>query len=324
MNISKDKIYIDNNLLKIVKNNVVFNVDLEKVSDKFRNAKKADINKFRYDYYGIHWDKLNEDLSIEGLIKDSVSKSNYETINGYEVSEIEKYKFNITPQKIEENINLYLNGFGKFNGREEFERFSSFDYCYNYFQSFKNKMEIISNINIEKSCLQLGFYLASWGMYRNTDLLNKSIKIYKDFLKFIIDEKNSYLWKLDINEYNNENINKLLEFIYKFKTNFSDKLIISDTLISKIMLGVFGNIPAFDRNFKKGFGFSKINFNNLTKINNFYLSNKQLIDNYKNKIKTLSFSNNEKNFNYPIAKIIDMIGFIEGIKIKLNNYDTTN
>jgi len=34
-------------------------------------------------------------------------------------------------------------------------------------------MEIISNINIEKSCLQLGFYLASWGMYRNTDLLNK-------------------------------------------------------------------------------------------------------------------------------------------------------
>ncbi len=90
------------------------------------------------------------------------------------------------------------------------------------------------------------------------------------------------------------------------------------------MLGVFGNIPAFDRNFKKGFGFSKINFNNLTKINNFYLSNKQLIDNYKNKIKTLSFSNNEKNFNYPIAKIIDMIGFIEGIKIKLNNYDTTN
>lgn len=49
------------------------------------------------------------------------------------------------------------------------QRYSSFDYCYNYFYSFYkvNKIsELANEKNLQNSCLQLGFYLASWGMFR--------------------------------------------------------------------------------------------------------------------------------------------------------------
>ena len=68
------------------------------------------------------------------------------------------------------------------NDREQIERYASFDYCFNYFQEkYKNgeKEKIADSKNVQLSCLQLGFYLASWGMYRgSTFLLQKSVKIF--------------------------------------------------------------------------------------------------------------------------------------------------
>ena len=52
-------------------------------------------------------------------------------------------------------------------GRKPNERYTSFDYCYNYFQAFRESGEVsalATPTNIQVSCLQLGFYLASWGM----------------------------------------------------------------------------------------------------------------------------------------------------------------
>ena len=84
---------------------------------------------------------------------------------------------------IEENISLYLNGFHKNLGRQPEERYSSFDYCYNYFQEFYEKQKIIelaNSDNLQISCLQIGFYLSSWGMYRGSSfLLQKSLKHLK-------------------------------------------------------------------------------------------------------------------------------------------------
>jgi hypothetical protein len=39
------------------------------------------------------------------------------------------------------------------------DRYTSFDYCFNFFSSNEDFTK-----DIEKSCLVLGFYLASWGM----------------------------------------------------------------------------------------------------------------------------------------------------------------
>ncbi len=62
-------------------------------------------------------------------------------------------------------------------------RYSSFDYCYNYF--FKIDSQQV-NSDIEKACAFLGFYLASWGMFRGSSfLLQKSYKYFIPVVKYI-------------------------------------------------------------------------------------------------------------------------------------------
>ena len=70
---------------------------------------------------------------------------------------------------IQKNIESFIDGERKSKGRKPTERYASFDYCFNYFQSYKeagNQSALIDLANIQTSCLQLAFYLASWGMFR--------------------------------------------------------------------------------------------------------------------------------------------------------------
>ncbi|MEK7664769.1 MAG: hypothetical protein AAB361_01360, partial [Patescibacteria group bacterium] len=55
----------------------------------------------------------------------------------------------------------------------------------------------------------------------------------------------------------------------------------SDTLITKIMLGVFANVPAFDKYFRKSFKIHSFNKKSLLKIKNFYEKNKDVFNSFK-------------------------------------------
>jgi len=73
-------------------------------------------------------------------------------------------------------LNKFLEGNDKNNGRKPNERLTSFDYCYNHFYSFYKKdkiSELASKENFQTSCLQLGFYLASFGMMRGSTFIRK-------------------------------------------------------------------------------------------------------------------------------------------------------
>ncbi|MFA5917478.1 MAG: hypothetical protein WC850_04590 [Candidatus Gracilibacteria bacterium] len=210
---------------------------------------------------------------------------------------------------IKNTVNKFLES------RNKNHRYSSFDYCYNYFYNFyvNNKLNEIGNDkNIEKSCLHLGFYLASWGMMRGSSfLLQKNLISFRKLIQNISNNNANIYWDIDIDNYNDENITNLLklkDIIYK---SFGENKP-SDTLITKIMLGIFGNIPAFDRFFKNGMKINSVNRKNLYKIKDFYLENKTNIDSLK--IRTLDF-NTGKNTNifYTKAKIIDMYGFMIGL-----------
>jgi hypothetical protein len=51
------------------------------------------------------------------------------------------------------------------------QRYASLAYCFNDFQSFREKgstADIAVPENVLLSCLHLGFYLASWGMFRGS------------------------------------------------------------------------------------------------------------------------------------------------------------
>ena len=215
---------------------------------------------------------------------------------------------------IPNNISNYLRD------RNPELRYASFDYCYNYFKSFHENGEVeelASKVNIQMSCLQLGFYLASWGMFRgSTFLLKKSFKHFEALVKEIAS-MDKLLWEIDIDSYSNNNIDLIINSKYKIRNKLGDSSeYASDTLISKIMLGVFGNVPAFDQNFCTGFGMSKsLIKNNLLTLRDYYKDYRNEIDGQR--IRTIDFETGEETDRfYTKAKIIDMVGFVEGMRTK--------
>jgi len=215
---------------------------------------------------------------------------------------------------LNKSIRIFLNGDGKNKGRFPNERYASFDYCYNYFYSFykENKLDEISNDkNLELSCLHLSFYLASWGMLRGSSfLLEKSMKYYTNLI-IEISKTDPKLWEIDVDNYTDENIQLLLECKQKIVEALGEMNNPSDTLVTKIMLGVFANVPAFDQYVKKSLKINMLNKRSLLKVHNFYENNKPMIDDIK--IHSFDFLNGiDTNVLYTKAKLIDMCCFIDG------------
>ena len=218
------------------------------------------------------------------------------------------------------DLNTIVTGYlqTRKNDGEACHRYASFDYCYNHFYPSKSRD---AKFDMEKSCLAIGLYLASWGMYRGSGFLLKrtSAKYYEPLVKFIMKQEPS-IWKVDVDTYP-DNEGKILN-IYN---EVSKQLKIAEmgqkkhvTLVTKVMLGVFGIVPAFDDNFCTTFrniykgecGFSSLNEQSLMCINDFYKKNKSVIDRLSDKTYTIEFcSGKPTNLKYTKAKIIDMYGF---------------
>lgn len=215
---------------------------------------------------------------------------------------------------IKTDIEIIVNKFKSQSNPED--RNASFDFCYNYFLETNNL-----NQDIEKSCLVLGFYLASWGMFRGSSfLLQKSVKHFESTIRFISTLEKS-LWDIDVDNYNENTIQTIIKIYREIKLCLIKKDNSDLTLITKILLGVFGFIPAFDNNFCNSFrtitcgkcGFRKVNLKSLYFIKTFYESNKTTIDRLSSETFTMNFITGQKSKNnYPKAKIIDMYGFIKG------------
>ena len=215
---------------------------------------------------------------------------------------------------VKKSINQFLEGNGKNKGRKSDERYASFDFCYNYFYSFykRNKLdELADEKNLQMSCLQLGFYLASWGMMRGSSfLLEKSVKNYKNLI-VAISKMNPKLWEIDVDKYDEDNIRLLLNCKQQIIEVLGKENKPSDTLVTKIMLGVFANIPAYDQYFRKSLKLHSLNKKSLLKIKEFYEENKKTFDSFK--IHTFDFlTSQETDVIYPKAKLIDMYGFMDG------------
>jgi len=209
---------------------------------------------------------------------------------------------------ISKNISLFLKD------SDKDERYASFDYCYNYFYSFykQNKIKELASVeNMQLSCLHVGFYLASWGMMRGSSfLLEKSVRHYRKLIETIakMDRK---MWEIDVDNYNDEHIEILLDCKQKIIQALKTKIEPSDTLVTKIMLGVFANVPAFDRYFRKTFKVHSFNKKSLNKIKEFYLQNKSEFDDFR-VVYTFDFeSGNETKVRYTKAKLMDMYGFMK-------------
>lgn len=219
------------------------------------------------------------------------------------------------PQK---NIQKVIDKFLAKSGPDD--RYTSFDYCYTYFQL--TKPSELGN-DVEKGCLTLGFYLASWGMLRGSSfLLNRSVKHFQPTIEFI-SKLDKSVWHIDVNTYNDNNMQIILELYKELTEKIGATNKTHRTLVTKIMLGVFGNIPAFDQYFVNTFSkmyrgqcsFTSVSKKSLTCLKDFYDINKSIIDKLSMSTFTTDFSTGKKTkLKYPRAKIIDMYGFTAGQK----------
>src|SRR5690606_8902869 len=165
----------------------------------------------------------------------------------------------MTEGKIKELLETFLRQWKS----DSSNRYASFDFCFSYFNSFEDKLEIASEENLEKSCLQLGFYLASWGMLRASSfLIQKSLRYYIDLVR-AISTTPQQAWDIDVDSYD-KNVELLIETYNRISSHLDNHRHL--TLATKIMLGVFGNTPAFDdffctsfRALYPGFGFRAFN-----------------------------------------------------------------
>jgi hypothetical protein len=207
---------------------------------------------------------------------------------------------------IEANLRTYLED------RRPTDRYASFDYCFNYFQGRREDGRIgnlAKGLELQLACLHLGFYLASWGMYRgSTILLQRSVAHLVPVIEAIARTPTA-AWAIDADGYTQGACRLLLDTASRIRAAFPEGA--TDTLVTKIMLGVFGSVPAYDTNFRKGFGTAFLGESSLMRVGRFYRENAEVIERYR--VPTLDFdSGAETDRRYPRAKVIDMIFFIEG------------
>lgn len=213
---------------------------------------------------------------------------------------------NSNPENISENIFKYYNETIK----DENGRYKSWEHCHNYF--IKHKHSVNEEI-IDTMCLQLAFYLASWGMYRGSSfLLQKDYKVHYEVVEEILKDKYSKLYDIECEDLiNDEIINLVFEASSSIKQIYIRKRVnidnykdVSDVLITKILMGTFGCVPAYDRFFVDGIKVSKVatgnfNKNSMLSLIKFYLKNRSKLESCRDTI-----SNN--GTIYPQMKLIDM------------------
>lgn len=223
----------------------------------------------------------------------------------------------VTVDKLTANITSNLETYR--GERSPKSRWASFDYCYNYFQDARDAGEterLKDDDRRQLSCLQLGFYLASWGMMRGSgQLLQNSLHGLVPVVKLIADEPPS-TWELGVHSYT-DHAAEVIDLRQRVWSAFGESDIrASHTLVTKTMLGVFGCVPAFDRYFLIGSGLRFPSEKSLQSIGRFYEENKAKID--AAQVHTLDFVTGQATRRlYPRAKIIDAVFFMQGFAPRL-------
>ncbi len=202
---------------------------------------------------------------------------------------------------IHEKISAY---FGEVVGDPD-HRYRSWEHCYRFFREVKP-----SGIAAQRhhAALQLGFYLASWGMYRgSTFLLQHAYTVHLGVVDCLAAPRFAPLWE---REFGSEATDVELvpvildaaEEISKAYSQFGEP---TETLVTKVILGTFGCLPACDQYFIAGFrgaglGYSYLNAKFVKKLLAFCCEHLKELRREQAIIKAHSGA------HYPLMKLVDM------------------
>ncbi|MFE7062038.1 hypothetical protein ACFVAD_07785 [Sutcliffiella sp. NPDC057660] len=201
-------------------------------------------------------------------------------------------------------------------------RFKSWEHCHTFFQD--NYKELKNPNVFDHGCLHLAFYLASWGMLRgSTFLFQKDYRVHQYLLQKVLlnPQNHRFFDHTERDLIDMEAVDGINQLIKDTKRAYIDNIAevngenvsvnVTDTLASKILLGIFGIAPAYDRYFIDGARLFGINtqFNEGSVI--------ELAQFYNHYVAGFSSSKTEFNHDgvkYTPMKLIDMffwqIGFM--------------
>ena len=194
-------------------------------------------------------------------------------------------------------------------------RYRSWEHCYQYFHG-ATPSAVAADRDV--AALRLGFYLASWGMYRGSGfLLQHAYTVHLGVIDCLLSPRFSMLWEKEIGT--GENDVKLvpvildaIEAVREAYRPFATPSQASDTLVSKVLLGTLGCVPACDRFFIDGFKsagykYSYLNAAFIQRILGFSCDHYQELRTEQENIENIG------GVRYPVMKLVDMyfwqIGF---------------
>lgn len=187
-------------------------------------------------------------------------------------------------------------------------RYRSWEHCHSVFLDAHRQCRP----DLDYLCLHLAWYLASWGMLRNSFLMQHDYKLHVPVVKLLLSQEWDELWDLPAEKMSQtiyaEKIQCLYSAIEKLYLKETGS-VPTDTLITKILLGTLACVPAYDKYFKSamastGIASRTFGVKSILQLGQEYLNH---FEDYNDLSDYCS-----KNMNYPAAKVLDMVFFEYG------------
>lgn len=190
-------------------------------------------------------------------------------------------------------------------------RYMSWRHCYNAFSQNRNVLDLKTT---DFLALHLAFYLASWGMYRGSSfLLQKDYKIHIPVVNIIQERKYDALHGISAQELcRDENLMLLDEISCRIKVCYAEeqpsleKTVnnATDTLVTKILLGTLGCVPAYDRYYIQSVKENRVssgmyNSESVRRVAEFYCQNLEEFEKLRHDL-------SKSGIIYPPMKLMDM------------------
>ena len=202
------------------------------------------------------------------------------------------------------------------NGRSR-----SWEHCYRVFRDARTD----SSPDYDYLSLNLAFYLASWGMYRGSSfLLQKDYKVLSPIVEKVLKPEYDCLFGIACADLRESEVQGSLEKLNKYiakhfepiRNEVAGRAVasqVSPVLITKILMGTLGCVPAYDRFFQDGVATYKVttqeySLESVLRLVDFYEEHNDRLEEARCGMQT-------DDLTYPQMKLLDMgfwqIGFEE-------------
>jgi hypothetical protein len=175
------------------------------------------------------------------------------------------------------------------------------EHCFRYFSSKPKDHDL--------GCLHLSFYLASWGMYRGSaGVRNFDHLVHHPIVEEVLLPRYDSLRGASL-----DGLLVALDLIWelakKIRALYPSSITVTDTLLTKILMGTLGCTPAYDRYFRAGVATDGIS--QTFSRNGFY----SLLLHCQARSEGFIEAQNQIP-RYPVMRLVDMYYFAVGERLK--------